>query len=231
MIFKSGSTNLTAVKGWQNSSMPYLKLTASPYWTKVSGYLQQMIIACKSYHQRTHRQRTLCRLSSEQRHGSRCGFNIECRKRLQKFFGSFADERAHHGTVNTDSPVSLDSPAESQRSVAQGNNIAEGLHSHLAKLPPAEILDMSLDLYFRHWHPLLPFVHIPTFSPQSIKDHMLFIMCLIGLTIINTRGARAFVRLATAVSQSRDHPYKSLKFSPEPTPFSSLIFILITYIQ
>jgi hypothetical protein len=63
-------------------------------------------------------------------------------------------------------------------------------------LPPAEIFDMGLDLYFRHFHPLLPFVHVPTFDPRSTDVSVLFIMCLIGIALINTNGAVSFVQQA-----------------------------------
>ncbi|KAG4426042.1 hypothetical protein IFR04_000749 [Cadophora malorum] len=79
------------------------------------------------------------------------------------------------------------------------------------KFPPVEILDMALDLYFRHFHPLLPFIHVPTFDPKVFDEPTLFTMCLIGLTLINTHGAKTFVQRAFDVvmdiveTQMRNH--------------------------
>jgi hypothetical protein len=69
-------------------------------------------------------------------------------------------------------------------------------------LPPAQIFDMGLDLYFRHFHPLLPFIHIPTFDPRSTDVSVLFIMCIIGITLISTNGAVSFVQQAFGVSST-----------------------------
>lgn len=57
------------------------------------------------------------------------------------------------------------------------------------KLPPKEILDVGLELFFRHFHALSPFVHMPTFRPNLAPVPILLSMCLIGIHILNTKAA------------------------------------------
>ncbi|KAI9931785.1 hypothetical protein MW887_010364 [Aspergillus wentii] len=59
--------------------------------------------------------------------------------------------------------------------------------------PPAEILDMALDLYFRNFHPLVPIVHLPTFYAKKTRLPMLYVMCLIGMMMLETKGTTNFV--------------------------------------
>ncbi|KAE8374052.1 hypothetical protein BDV26DRAFT_296387 [Aspergillus bertholletiae] len=63
----------------------------------------------------------------------------------------------------------------------------------LSHFPPAEILDMALDLYFRSFHPLLPFIHLPTFSAKDTSPSVLYVMCLIGMTFLGTQGTVSFI--------------------------------------
>ena len=65
--------------------------------------------------------------------------------------------------------------------------------SNVTIFPPAEILDIGLDLYIRHFYPLVPLLHIPTFTPQSMQPTILLVMCLIGLQVLNTDASTAFV--------------------------------------
>ncbi|KIV88890.1 hypothetical protein PV10_08521 [Exophiala mesophila] len=61
------------------------------------------------------------------------------------------------------------------------------------EFPPAEILDIALGLFFRRFHPTVPFIHFATFSVRNTPSPMLFAMCLIGLSILGTTGATRFV--------------------------------------
>ncbi|OAG38104.1 hypothetical protein AYO21_07694 [Fonsecaea monophora] len=60
--------------------------------------------------------------------------------------------------------------------------------------PSVETLDMSLDLYFERFHPSIPFVHQATFDARTTPSAVLFPMCLIGLSALDPRGSRDFVR-------------------------------------
>lgn len=71
------------------------------------------------------------------------------------------------------------------------------------QFPPAEILDIALEMYLYYFHPTLPIIHIPTFSAKNAPRPLLLAMCLIGLSILGTAGASKFV--------SRTFPVRNLK--------------------
>ncbi|KAJ5617931.1 hypothetical protein N7537_003045 [Penicillium hordei] len=108
--------------------------------------------------------------------GSRCGFDEDCRQRLQAAFGPTTVSGHMQSPINRN--IAPDTPASSLN------------HSDF---PPAEILDMALDLFFRIFNPLLPFVHQPTFSAKKARPSLLYVMTLVGMTLLGTKGTTAFV--------------------------------------
>ncbi|KAJ5347504.1 uncharacterized protein N7506_000757 [Penicillium brevicompactum] len=104
--------------------------------------------------------------------GSRCGFDEDCRRRLQAAYGHDSHPQHTNTGISPGTPVSA---------------------SHYSSFPPAEIFDMSLDHYFRLFHPLLPFVHVPTFSANKTRPSLLYAMTLVGMTLLGTKGTTAFV--------------------------------------
>ncbi|GES61546.1 C2H2 type zinc finger domain protein [Aspergillus terreus] len=110
--------------------------------------------------------------------GLRHGLDEECRHRLYAVFG-------HTHLQNTQ----FRSPANGSLSHHPSGSVY-GAHS---SFPPAEIFDMALDLYFRNFHPLIPFIHLPTFSAKNIRPPLLHCMCLIGMVILGTKGTTNFV--------------------------------------
>ncbi|KAL2826784.1 hypothetical protein BDW59DRAFT_144683 [Aspergillus cavernicola] len=114
--------------------------------------------------------------------GSRYGLDEECRQQLQAAF----------------SDLPLGSQIQSPNSaLSPTSNLAFGGRSNF---PPAEILDMALDLYFRNFHPLVPFVHAPTFSAKNTRLPVLYVMCLIGMIMLGTKGTTAFVSKSFSVA-------------------------------
>jgi hypothetical protein len=112
----------------------------------------------------------------EQRHAikqpkSRRGFDEACRLRLMEEFNIEVQD------TSTGFDISSANPSHT---------------SHL-QFPPAELLDIALDLYFREFHPAITFIHLPTFSAHATPSSLLFVICLIGLSILGTPGARKFV--------------------------------------
>ncbi|GAB1204024.1 hypothetical protein APSETT445_002673 [Aspergillus pseudonomiae] len=105
---------------------------------------------------------------------SRYGLDEDCRRHLHATFGYMRLHSQRNRTSNA--PPAYDSAL-----------IA------LAQFPPAEILDMALDLYFRSFHPLVPFIHLPTFSAKNTSPSVLYVMCLIGMTLLGTQGTASFV--------------------------------------
>lgn len=116
--------------------------------------------------------------------GSRCGFDEDCRRRLQAAFGQ--------------TTVSLHMQSPRDRNIPPSTS-APTLNPF--DFPPAEILDMALDLFFRLFHPLLPFVHLPTFSAKKARPSLLYVMALVGMTLLGTKGTTAFVSRNFSVSR------------------------------
>ncbi|KAJ5403445.1 transcriptional regulator family: C2H2 zinc finger and Fungal Specific TF [Penicillium cosmopolitanum] len=110
--------------------------------------------------------------------GSRCGIDEECRRRLQAVIGQtmFSFPHMQHPHNGAASPATTGSAS-----------------NFFPQFPPAEILDMALDLYFRTFHPLVPFVHLPTFSAKTTRPLLLYVMCLIGMMLLGTKGTASFV--------------------------------------
>jgi hypothetical protein len=117
--------------------------------------------------------------------GSRYGVDEDCRRRLQATFGqTFAYPQMQSARNSTASPATTGSAS-----------------APFPSFPPAEILDMALDLYFRTFHPLVPFVHIPTFSAKKTRLPLLYVMCLIGMMLLGTKGTASFVSRNFTVSR------------------------------
>jgi len=140
-------------------------------------------------------------MEHNRQYGSRWGLDEDCRSRLQRMFVTLSRRESKHLSEGG-SPFSHSSPSDAS-SVGQ-STINEDI-SKIPNFPPAEIFDISLDLYFRQFHPLMPFIHTPTFCPKTAPTSILLIMCLIGLTILQTKGAAAFVRQAFPVGCSWLH--------------------------
>jgi hypothetical protein len=115
--------------------------------------------------------------------GSRCGVDEECRRRLQAAFGL------------TFTYPQMQSPRNGASPTPTGS-----VSTPFPNFPPAEILDMALDLYFRTFHPLVPFVHLPTFSAKKTRVPLLYVMCLIGMMLLGTKGTASFVSRNFTVS-------------------------------
>lgn len=115
--------------------------------------------------------------------GSRYGVDEDCRRRLQAAFGQFAYPHIQSPRNGAASPATTGS----------ASNL-------FPNFPPAEILDMALDLFFRIFHPLVPFVHLPTFSAKKTRPSLLYAMCLIGMMLLGTKGTTNFVSKNFTVS-------------------------------
>lgn len=102
--------------------------------------------------------------------GSRYGIDDDCRRRLQT---AFAQEELFYPQTHAVSPATSASVAY--------------------PFPPAEILDMALDLFFRTFHPLVPCVHLPTFDAKKTHLSHLYVMCLIGMMLLGTKGTTIYV--------------------------------------
>lgn len=122
--------------------------------------------------------------------GSRCGIDEDCRRRFQAAFGqSFTYQ-----------------PTQVLRNEAATPATTASAAALFPDFPPAEILDMALDLFFRTFHPLVPFVHLPTFSAKKTRLPLLYTMCLIGMMLLGTKGTTTFVSMNFTVSHCTESP-------------------------
>jgi len=113
---------------------------------------------------------------------SRWGLGEECRARLIRDYGG--------GRPRGDSLASRDTvEAASSKRSDTASDVSSG-----SRFPPAEVLDMSLDLYFRRFHAFMPFLHRATFDAKATPTALLLPMCLIGLEALDCEGSRKFIR-------------------------------------
>lgn len=80
-------------------------------------------------------------------------------------------------------------------SLSQPNRICHTCES------AAELFRLGLEQYKRRFHAIIPIVHIPTFCPDDIPSTLLLVMCMLGLTFVNSDEATALVSRAFPVSQ------------------------------
>ena len=113
---------------------------------------------------------------------SRWGLGEECRARLIREYGG--------GRPRGDSIASRDSvDAAASRRSDTASDVTAG-----SRFPPAEVLEISLDLYFRRFHAFMPFIHRATFDARATPAALLLPMCLIGLEALDSEGSRKFIR-------------------------------------
>ena len=130
-------------------------------------------------------------LSERERKTSRWGMDEECRGRLQSALNNAP-------TANPPRSESFGDTASSSGDAAASPS-AEGF-----QFPPAEILDIALEMYLYYFHPTLPIIHIPTFSAKNASRPLLLCMCLIGLSILGTAGAAKFVTRTVPVRRPKN---------------------------
>lgn len=114
-------------------------------------------------------------ISERERRNSRWGLDEECRSLLQSALRAIPTRSESYGDTASSS----------------GDATSPGLEG--IQFPPAEILDIALEMYLYYFHPTLPIIHIPTFSAKNASRPLLLCMCLIGLSILGTAGAAKFV--------------------------------------
>ncbi|OAP60422.1 hypothetical protein AYL99_05424 [Fonsecaea erecta] len=123
---------------------------------------------------------------------SRWNMDDECRARLM----SDCETNLLPAESYTGGVTAPGSPHISVPSVQEEVEV-EGLSPQAPRLPfpSTETLDMSIDFYFRRFHPVLPFLHKATFDAKLTPSWLLLPICLIGLSILNPGGAENIIRL------------------------------------
>lgn len=115
-------------------------------------------------------------LPSQSKAGTNWGLDADCRFRLRNAFRTPAPSVHHSPRIQ--STATLEPLMKQEES---------------SIFPPAEVLDIAMGLFFRRFHPTVPFIHVSTFSVNSTPPPLLFVVCLIGLSILGTTGATRFV--------------------------------------
>ncbi|KAJ8117406.1 hypothetical protein OPT61_g1393 [Boeremia exigua] len=65
--------------------------------------------------------------------------------------------------------------------------------SRSSRFPTVDTLAVCIDHYFQRFHPVVPFIHEPTFSAKETPNIILAPICLIGLHLLNPSTTREFV--------------------------------------
>ncbi|KIW35303.1 uncharacterized protein PV07_02006 [Cladophialophora immunda] len=123
---------------------------------------------------------------------SRWNMDDECRARLM----SDCETNLLPAESYTGGVTAPGSPRISVPSMQEEVEV-EGLSPQAPRLPfpSTETLDMSIDFYFRRFHPVLPFLHKATFDAKATPSWLLLPICLIGLSILNPGGSEDLIRL------------------------------------
>ncbi|KIW68028.1 hypothetical protein PV04_04001 [Phialophora macrospora] len=127
---------------------------------------------------------------------SRWGLDEARRARLMEDCAPLHSQHDPEWKTNGEAQVSTNSSA--------GENTSVNSYG-FAKFPSTQILDISLDIYFRRFHHLMPFIHEPTFAAKQTSSSLLFPMCLMGLTLLDSVRAKRFVssHLVDAIERCR----------------------------
>jgi hypothetical protein len=141
---------------------------------------------------------------SESRCDSRWGLDRGCRQRLAGYCGSLSEHgRRLSAAVYSDNVKDAQIISSSMSSSSSRSSTSDD--SSYINFPSREVLDMGLDFYFRRFHVLMPFIHRPTFTAKLAPSSLILPMCMIGLTILDSEGAKNFVSVhfASAVEKCR----------------------------
>ena len=118
----------------------------------------------------------------------RSRFDEGCRARIQ---------RAIYGTAIDPGFNLLQTPA----SPAESNSGSScSLHPEDIVLPPVDMFEVALDIYFGQFHPTLPIIHYATFDAANVPTPLLLAITLLGFSILGTTGATKFASQAFSVS-------------------------------
>ncbi|KAK5193436.1 hypothetical protein LTR72_006750 [Exophiala xenobiotica] len=115
---------------------------------------------------------------------SRWGFDDECRQQMQLTLNSLTQASSVCSPLSTESVV----PDDASRS-----NSTTSYHVGEVTLPSTETCEVALEIYFHQFHPMLPVIHLPTFSAKGAPFTMLFVLCLLGFSILGTPSATKLV--------------------------------------
>ncbi|OQV09310.1 Zinc-finger double domain-containing protein [Cladophialophora immunda] len=116
-----------------------------------------------------------CTSQSSEKRISRWGFDEECRQQMQLTLDSLTCARS---SWLPESPCSLES-----------DRYPSSTGTERLTLPSTETCEVALEIYFHQFHPTLPVIHPPTFSAKDAPFPLLFVLCLLGSSILGSPSA------------------------------------------
>lgn len=118
-----------------------------------------------------------------QKRVSRWGFDDECHQQMQLTLHSLTQAQSVASPQSAGS-ISLDDLSRPASTTS---------HSKEVLLPSTETCEVALEIYFHQFHPTLPVIHLPTFSAKGAPFPLLFVLCLLGFSILGTPSATKLV--------------------------------------
>ncbi|THW09964.1 hypothetical protein D6C86_05798, partial [Aureobasidium pullulans] len=88
--------------------------------------------------------------------------------------------------------------------------------------PPAEVLEICLDHYFRRFHPMAPFIHVPTFDASNTPLPLLYAMCMLGLSALESSNGGNFISNAFTILLRKVHNDLALNAITPSAPHARL---------
>lgn len=169
-------------RAWAARSKKFRRLMPD-LWTDVLHYEQENVF-CKLDPSNSTSE-------TPRRGGNRWGFDESCRIRVM--------EALEHEEISLIMSPTLPPQGLTRESVPGLNRASERQMGGLIS-PQAGLFDISLDLYAFQFQPILPLMHIPTFSAKNTPTTLLLAMVSLGFSILGTTGASRFLSAAFPVS-------------------------------
>ncbi len=143
----------------------------------------------------------------------KCGFDDLCRARLAddtRLFGPPVSTPDWANVEGQDSAFHIGKDSDLSSSTIHAVDLCS--LKVPSTFPSTEVFGSSLDLYFRRFHTMMPFIHQPTFAAPATSSVVLYPMCLIGFAFLNDLDARRFVSAQIPVRscQCSEHKFNSL---------------------
>jgi hypothetical protein len=115
---------------------------------------------------------------------SRWNMDVSCRDRLV----GDCDQMLH----NAEQP-DVSAPMNTRHTMGEVGSDRLFSEALIPPIPSHEVLDMSIDNFFRRTHPVIPFIHAATFDATLTPSPFLLTVCLIGLDHEYCPNAKALV--------------------------------------
>lgn len=121
------------------------------------------------------------------------GFDQSCWNRTMNVLNQCSSSHVA-GRVHVESQATSRSPTTRHHSPPNGRS------TNAAQLPPLEIFDIGLDVFFAQFLPAIPILHVPTFAAKSCSTTLLLAISALAFNALKTKGANRFMAHMFSVS-------------------------------